>query len=418
MSKEMVNFEDILKRRGYKEKTVESYSFWIKDLNNFYHPQNLETFRQGQIIEYLQHLKNVRHLSISSLKSAKYSIELYFLWCLNKKLDFDNFKIGWVRRPLVKILNQSDIIAIIKNLETSFQKLAISMIYAHGLELNELLNLKIKSVDLKNQVLEIPVARKKEIRKSVIPQKLIAEISSFISSRDKNEYLFPGKSGKKLSESTLQKAFGRARKEANISAEFSIRSLKTAYIIHLKRLGIPIANIVENMKIVSRPSREYYNSLDYRKIDVNFSPFDRDLSKIEESYNITNEPYISEKRITELSLIISEKYDLTRLIELLRELNISYQNNSFMSIALITRAIIDQIPPIFGFDTFNQVENNYQCSKSFKKAMNHLNNSLRNVADSYLHVTIRKKESIPTFQQVDFRSDLDLLLSEIIRILK
>lgn len=418
MKKEIINFEDLLKRRGYKEKTVESYSFWIKDLNNFYHPQNLETLKQEQIIEYLQHLKNVRHLSKSSLKSSKYSIDLYFLWCLKKKLDFDNFKIGWVRRPLVKILNQSDILAIIKNLETSFQKLAISMIYAHGLELNELLNLKIKSVDLKNQVLEIPVARKKEIRKSVIPQKLIAEISLFISSRDKNEYLFQGKSGKKLSESTLQKAFGRARKEANISEEFSIRSLKTAYIIHLKRLGIPVANIVENMKIVSRPSRDYYNSLDYRKIDVNFSPFDRDLSKIEESYNIANEPYISEKRITELSLIISEKYDLTRLIELLRELNISYQNNSFMSIALITRAIIDQIPPIFGFDTFNQVENNYQGSKSFKKAMNHLNNSLRNVADSYLHVTVRKKESIPTFQQVDFRSDLDLLLSEIIRIIK
>lgn len=292
------------------------------------------------------------------------------------------------------------------------------MIYAHGLELNELLNLKIKSVDIKNQVLEIPVARKKEIRKSVIPQKLIAEISLFIDKRDKNEYLFPGKNGKKLSESTLQKAFGKARKESNISEEFSIRSLKTAYIIHLKRLGIPIANIIENLKIVSRPSQEYYNSLDYRKIDVNFSPFDRDLSKIEGSDNSINEPYISEKRITELSLIMSERYDLTRLIELLRELNISHQHNSFMSIALITRAIIDQIPPIFGFDTFNQVENNYQCSKSFKKAMNHLNNSLRNVADSYLHITVRKKESIPTFQQVDFRSDLDLLLSEIIRILK
>ncbi|MBK8945765.1 MAG: tyrosine-type recombinase/integrase [Ignavibacteriae bacterium] len=414
----MVNFEDILKRRGYKEKTVESYSFWIKDLNNFYHPQNLDTLKQEQIIEYLQHLKNVRHLSISSLKSAKYSIDLFFLWCLEKKLDFNNFKIGWVRRPVVKILNQSDIFAIVKNLETSFHKLAVSMIYAHGLELNELLNLKIKSVDLKNQVLEIPVARKKEIRKSVIPQKLISEITLFISNRDKNEYLFPGHSGKKLSESTLQKSFGRARKEANISEEFSIRSLKTAYIIHLKRLGIPIANIVENLKIASKHSREYYNSLDYRKIEVDFSPFDRDLSKIEELDDVINESYISEKRITELSLIISEKYDLTRLIELLRELNISYQNNSLMSIALITRAIIDQIPPIFGFDTFNQVENNYQSSKSFKKAMNHLNNSLRNVADSYLHITVRKRESIPTFQQVDFRSDLDLLLSEIIRIIK
>lgn len=49
--------------------------------------------------------------------------------------------------------------------------------------------------------------------------------------------------------------------------------------------------------------------------------------------------------------------------------------------------------------------------------MDHLNISLRSIADSYTHDLIRKKETLPTRQQVDFRAKVDLLLGEIARIL-
>lgn len=50
--------------------------------------------------------------------------------------------------------------------------------------------------------------------------------------------------------------------------------------------------------------------------------------------------------------------------------------------------------------------------------MQRLNDSLRNLADSYLHVQIRKVESLPTMNQVDFRAELDALLSEASRVLQ
>lgn len=83
---------------------------------------------------------------------------------------------------------------------------------------------------------------------------------------------------------------------------------------------------------------------------------------------------------------------------------------------MLCRAIIDHIPPIFNVNTFNEVANNYG-SKSFKRNMLNLNNSLRNIADSYLHQTIRKKETLPNKTQIDFKNDLDVLLAEIIRFL-
>jgi hypothetical protein len=81
------------------------------------------------------------------------------------------------------------------------------------------------------------------------------------------------------------------------------------------------------------------------------------------------------------------------------------------------RAIIDHVSPIFGFDNFNQVANNYAGGgKSFKKNIERLNTTMRNLADMYLHNPIRKREALPNDVQVNFKSELDLLLSEIIRI--
>ena len=128
--------------------------------------------------------------------------------------------------------------------------------------------------------------------------------------------------------------------------------------------------------------------------------------------------YVDNKRIEELKNIVNQDFDLTRLIKLCEEINMAHQHDCFMSIAMIMRAIIDHIPPIFKVSSFAEVANNYGGSTSFNDSMKLLQRSLRKVADSHLHVQIRERETLPTFTQVNFKADLDFLLSEIVRLLK
>lgn len=134
--------------------------------------------------------------------------------------------------------------------------------------------------------------------------------------------------------------------------------------------------------------------------------------------NSKPQPYVAEERIAELAEIEKGDFDTAKLIRLLRELNVAYNNEAHFTTGILVRAVIDHVPPIFGFTTFPEVANNYQGTKSFKSAMKRLNDSLRNLADSYLHVQIRKVESLPTVNQVDFRAELDALLSEVSRVLQ
>jgi hypothetical protein len=128
---------------------------------------------------------------------------------------------------------------------------------------------------------------------------------------------------------------------------------------------------------------------------------------------------ISESRLAELRALKSPEFDFRKLIRLCEELNTSFQDECYFSTAMVTRGLLDHVPPVFGFKTFGEVANNYAgAGKSFKEAMQHLESAARKVADAHLHMLIRKSETLPTAQQVNCGQQLDMLLSEIVRIMK
>jgi hypothetical protein len=128
--------------------------------------------------------------------------------------------------------------------------------------------------------------------------------------------------------------------------------------------------------------------------------------------------YIDCDRIKELELIDRSKFDLSKTIQILKELNICYENQCYISVITLTRALIDHVPPIFNCNNFDEVANQYKGTRSFKESMRHLQNSSRKIADQHIHCQIRKSEALPNKTQVNFSNDIDVLLSEIVRILK
>jgi hypothetical protein len=100
---------------------------------------------------------------------------------------------------------------------------------------------------------------------------------------------------------------------------------------------------------------------------------------------------------------------------LCEELNACYQVSAYHAVIMLTRAILDHVPPLFGCKNFAEVANNYAGMKSFKQSMEHLQGGARNIADLHLHGQVRAAESLPNATQVNFSPYLDLLLAEIVR---
>jgi hypothetical protein len=125
---------------------------------------------------------------------------------------------------------------------------------------------------------------------------------------------------------------------------------------------------------------------------------------------------MADSRLDELRGLKSPYFDFKKLIRLCEEINTAYSDGCYYATAMLTRGVLDHVPPIFGNTSFNEVANNYG-GKSFKNTMHHLENAARSVADAHLHMPIRKSETLPVAQQVNFAPELDVLLSEIVRII-
>lgn len=126
--------------------------------------------------------------------------------------------------------------------------------------------------------------------------------------------------------------------------------------------------------------------------------------------------YIHLDRIEELKAKTSINWDFSRLIVLCEELNTAWQYGSHHAVAMLTRALLDHVPPVFGQKSFAGVSANYAGSRSFKESMEGLDKMSRKIADAHLHTQIRDRESLPNANQVDFKPSIDVLLSEIVRI--
>lgn len=127
--------------------------------------------------------------------------------------------------------------------------------------------------------------------------------------------------------------------------------------------------------------------------------------------------FVSELRIAQIRALTPKAFDLCKLIRLCEELNVVYPPGAFFATAMLTRAILDHVPPLFGVATFTEVANNYPSARSFKETMKRLDGAARKIADGHLHGQIRRKETLPEPQQVNFAAEVDTLLAEIVRIL-
>ena len=153
---------------------------------------------------------------------------------------------------------------------------------------------------------------------------------------------------------------------------------------------------------------------------IRLLPSSNDVSSEKAKSQINDQPnsaaYIARGRIEALKSASSDRWDTRKLVQLCDELNSAHSSHNFISVALLARAIIDHVPPIFGQKSFGAVAAQYG-TKSFKESMAHLDKSMRKIADAFLHGHIRSRETLPNENTVDVKRDLDVLLGEVIRIL-
>lgn len=99
------------------------------------------------------------------------------------------------------------------------------------------------------------------------------------------------------------------------------------------------------------------------------------------------------------------------------EINSSSRNGNLIATILLMRAVLNYLPPVFGYDTFAQVVAN--SGRSLRDSFDYLENGLRRVADFHTHRRVGAADLGPSRAQIEpYKPQFELLLQQVVSVLE
>lgn len=178
-------------------------------------------------------------------------------------------------RHLPSVLTKEEVKKILGVLDNKKSKLMISMLYACGFRVSELLNLKIQDLSFDEKLGFIKQGKGRKDRIFNIPEFLLSDLKEQVEKQKNNnqEFIFTGSNGK-LSSRNIQKIVEKARIKAKIQKQVHPHTFRHSFATHLLESGTDIRIIQELLGHSSIATTELYTHLSTEQLRKVKSPID------------------------------------------------------------------------------------------------------------------------------------------------
>jgi len=227
-------------------------------------------------------IEDVKNFVAENLTEKSSSSEILFLAAIKYAYEsiFNKNPTENIKRPkkeskIPVVLSKDEIKKLLDSITNKKSKLMISLIYACGLRVSELINLKPQDFDFPGKTIHIKQAKGKKDRIANIPEFLSKSLQSLSNFQKQNnqEYLFTGPKGK-LSSRNLQKIVKKAAKKAGIEKDIHVHTLRHSFATHLLESGTDIRYIQELLGHSSLSTTQLYTHISQEQLRKVKSPLD------------------------------------------------------------------------------------------------------------------------------------------------
>lgn len=186
-----------------------------------------------------------------------------------------------IKRPkrekrLPVVLTKDEIFALLEALNNKKSRMMISLVYATGMRVSEITGLKINDLDFDDKIGHVRQGKGKKDRIFNIPLFLIAKLKKYAENQKEygNEYLFPGRTGKQMSDRNVQKIVKNAGEKAGIKKEVHTHTLRHSFATHLLENDVDIRKIQELLGHSDLSTTQIYTHVSPEELKKIKSPLD------------------------------------------------------------------------------------------------------------------------------------------------
>lgn len=264
--------------RGLSRNTIDAYK---NDLIGFFdyfrNIENLDEIKRNNFSEYTMFLAS-NNISASSITRKIASIKGFFKYVsanreikANPALAINSPKLP---KRLPKVITFEEIKKLLNNHLTVKEKAVFELLYATGLRVSELVNLEIKNVDFKNNLIKTTGKGSKE-RFVPVGKKAKAALNEYLKQRElilktkfgsnyKENAIFINDNGKKISR---QWVYNFIKKQGEtIHKQISPHTIRHSFATHLLENGADLRAVQELLGHSSVVTTQLYTHISKKRL--------------------------------------------------------------------------------------------------------------------------------------------------------
>ncbi len=277
---EFLNYLRIDKK--YSENTIFSYERDLKKIFNIYLNEDINNLNKDHIKKEIAKTK----LAVSSTSRLISSIKSFYKYLRTFNMVTINLADDLImpkkEKKIPKVLSIADIEKLLslepKDKLDYRNKAIIELLYATGIRVSELINIKLNDLDLNNDVLRTFGKGNKE---RVIPLGDYAKeaLKTYINNyriflaKPGSEYLFLNNHGHKITRQGIFKILNQVAKKTMMNTPFSPHTLRHSFATHLLNYGADLRSIQELLGHSDISSTQIYTHVSKEKLKKNYNDF-------------------------------------------------------------------------------------------------------------------------------------------------
>ena len=272
--------------KGYSENTISSYKNDLEKFLQFNKDKSINNISNDDLKNYVKSLKQEK-LNEKSISRNISCLKSFYKFLVIEKYVTNNPSdavfIPKIKKSLPKILTEEEVLKLLDiKLNDSFDyrnKAMLELMYATGLRVSELVNLKLQDLDLNQDIVRTMGKGSKE---RIIPigdyAKEYLEIYIYnyrgtMLKKNINEYLFLNNHGKKMTRQGFFKIIKKIAKEKGIKTELSPHTLRHSFASHLLKYGADLRTIQELLGHSDISTTQIYTHITNEELKKNYENF-------------------------------------------------------------------------------------------------------------------------------------------------
>ncbi|HAA23795.1 MAG TPA: integrase [Cytophagales bacterium] len=234
------DFRKILEVKRYSSNTIASYISALRLIKGALKTPAWEQVTEPDLFQVIYTLIHHKKASVSYQKQLIMATQLFYREVYQRTLHLDQMLPQKRPKTLPVVLSVEEVKSMLVSLTNKKHKALLSVLYAGGLRVGELLRLRLEDVDSARMIIHIRQSKGQKDRQVPLTQPLLSLLREYFTAYRPKDYLFEGPKGKPYSATSVNAIIKRVGKAQGITKKISAHTFRHSYATHLLEKGTDI----------------------------------------------------------------------------------------------------------------------------------------------------------------------------------